>query len=68
MYGNGIRVTVNVINDVVMLVGANFVVLGLNFDNRVMASIYIVGFFLLVDELLQLGVSENDIQKIMKKI
>jgi len=63
--GISVKATADAIKYVIDLVGADFVALGSDFDGSVHTSIDITGLPLIVDELLNLGISENDIQKIM---
>ncbi|WP_369049021.1 dipeptidase [Tenacibaculum sp. UWU-22] len=60
-----VKSTAKAIKYVIDLVGADFVALGSDFDGAVEASIDVTGLPLIVEELLKLGVSKNDIQKIM---
>ncbi|MFL0070016.1 dipeptidase [Tenacibaculum maritimum] len=63
--GSSVKKTAKAIQYVVHLVGVDFVALGSDFDGAVKASIDVTGLPLVVEELLKLGISKVDIQKIM---
>jgi len=63
--GHAVKDTAAAIKYVVDLVGVDFVALGSDFDGAVNASVDITGFPLIVQELIKLGISEKEIQKIM---